>query len=63
MKIKADIALDKDNNVLEIHKQIPKKYLRIEIEENKIPDLSKFDAVYDEKKNKFISKVKSIKSE
>ena len=59
MKIKADIALDKDNNVLEIHKQIPKNYIRIEIEESEIPDLYKVNSVYDKGKNEFINKVKT----
>ena len=58
-KVKADILLDENNNVLEIHKQIPKSYIRIEIEESKLPDLTKVTSVYDEKKNEFTNTNKS----
>ena len=58
MKIKVDIAIDINNNVLEVHKQIPKHYKRIEIEESKIPDLTKVTSVYNKEKNEFTDKVK-----
>lgn len=62
-KIKADIALDEDGNVLEVHKQKPKHYIRIEIEESELPDLEKVTSVYDKKKNIFVNKVKPIEIE
>jgi len=60
MKIKADILLDENNNVLEVHKQKPKSYIRIEIEESKLPDLNKVTSVYNRSKNIFINKIKPV---
>ena len=49
---------DENNNVLEVHKQKPKSYIRIEILESKLPDLNKVTSVYDVKKNEFINTIK-----
>lgn len=65
MKITADIRIDtQTGEVLEVHRQptveekTRYKYMRIEIDESKLPDLEKVDATYNKDKNTFTTNIK-----